>query len=99
MTYSTFMGFPVLWRDDGGREELPNGLLPGPAEHLFGLDIPVGDDSVGIHSDKGIERRFDNAARMCLVLPQRHFRLHGAHMFLLHTTHAPQQESKRWDHY
>src|SRR6267378_6841071 len=50
VTQSLFMGFPVLCRDDGGREESPDGLLPGPAEYLLGLDVPFGDDSSGIHT-------------------------------------------------
>src|SRR5207302_488295 len=106
MTQSPFMGFPVLCGDDGDGEESPNGLLPGPAEHLFGLDVPVGDDSSGIHPDEGIERRLDDALRVCCALAQRHFCFPGEHtlslrvpMFPPHAFHAPQQESKRWSHH
>ncbi len=106
MTQPAFMGFPVLCRDDGGGDESPDGLLPGPAEHLFGSDVPVGDDSSGIHPDEAIERRLDDAPRVCLALAQRRFGFPGHHTLLLrvqmfppHAFHAPQQESKSWNHH
>src|SRR5687767_13005755 len=97
MTQVAFMSFPVLCRDDSVGDESPDGLLPRPAEHLFGLDVPVGNDSACIHPDEGIESRLDDAPRACLTLAQRRFRFHGTHtlllrvhMLLLHTSHAPQ---------
>ena len=82
-THSAFMGFPMLCSDNGGGEESPDGLLPGPAEHLFGLDVPLGNDSSGIHPDEGIKRRRDDTPRVCLALAQRHLDFPGMRTFLL----------------
>src|SRR4029077_10463456 len=80
---SPFMGFPLLWRNDGGGKGSPDGLWPGPAEYLFCLDIPVGDDSGCIHPDEAIERHLDDTPRVCLALPQRPFSLPGKRTLVL----------------
>ncbi|MCG3775578.1 MAG: hypothetical protein JW395_2420 [Nitrospira sp.] len=103
---SSFMGLPVLWRDNGGGEESPDCLLPRPTEYPFGLGVPVGDDTSRIHPDETIERHLDDAPRVSLALAQRRFGLPGERMFLLcvpifplHAGHSPDQESKRGNHH
>src|SRR5262245_14971417 len=83
VTQSSLMGFPMLLGDDGVREESPDGLLPGPAEHLLSLYVPLGDNPGGVHSDEAIECHFDNTPDMRLTLSQRRFGLPGERTFLL----------------
>src|SRR5262245_60175690 len=93
---SPLMGFPVLLGDDGVRKESPDGLLPGPAEYLFSLYVPLGDNPGGVHSDEAIQRHFDDAPDMRLTLSQRRLSLPGERTFLLrmpifppHSRHRP----------
>ena len=95
MTQSLFMGFPILCRDDGGRKESPYGLLAGPAEYLFGLDVPVNNDSGGIHPDEAIERQLDDAPRVSLALAQRRFGLSGERALLLRMRVIPSARGSR----
>ena len=75
-------------------------------EHLFGLDVPFGDDARGIHPDEAIERHLDDAPCVGLALAQRRFGVLGNGTLLLrmpifpsYAFHGPQQESKRGYHH
>ena len=61
------MRLAVLGRDDGFAQYPPDSFFLRPAENLFRLIAPAGDDALGIHLHHGIQGGIDDGAQACLV--------------------------------
>ena len=54
------MRLAVAARDDGADQRSPDGLVVGPAEDLFSLAVPAGDQAALVGGDHGAGRGVDD---------------------------------------
>jgi len=69
------MRLAVLGRYDRFVHRPPDRIFPAPAENLFRLGVPAGDDSFGIHLHHGVQGGLNNCTKPLLALHHYPLRL------------------------